>query len=174
LKTGLASIGWYQPQEEAEFDDLLGKLLEQYPGATAVELFLLERLATNWVKSRRLERNDNAMHQKARLFAESLAAERPDNSVASLLPDSDEGRESAAAIMADAATPPVEWTDRVERGRINLERQSLRLIEQIRKSYEPESALGSTAPVRLPGQAEPPADITASTVVPPPAASDSA
>ncbi|TFZ03073.1 hypothetical protein EZ313_17830 [Ramlibacter henchirensis] len=161
FKTGVAAIGWYHPQEEAEYQELFGELLEQYAQATTVVRLLIERLATNSVKLRRLERLDNALHQKARLFAEDIAGERPENSVASLLPDTPQGRASAAAIMADAAMPPVEWTNSIERARINLERQISRLIEHIERVYQPAPA--SAGRLRLPGQDE--ADISDATIL---------
>lgn len=67
------------------------RLLQQYPSPAPTVGLLMERLAVNWVKLNRLERW-NTQHQKSRVFARDVAAKRPDNSPASLLPDTQEGR----------------------------------------------------------------------------------
>lgn len=168
IKTGVAATGWYHPQEEAEYRELFSALLQQYPQATPVVTLLAERLATNWVKLRRLERIDNALHQKARLYAEDWAREWPDISAAKLLPDTPHGRASAATIVGDAAMPPAEASNSIERGRITLERQIVRLIEQIEKLYAPAPASASAGRLLLAGQAEAQADISDATIVPAP------
>lgn len=144
FKTGVAAASWYHPQEEAEYSDLLARLLEQYPQPAPTVRLLIERLAVNWVKLNRLERIDNALHEKARLFAQDVAAQRPDNSPASLLPDTPDGRARASAIMGDAAMPDPERMNNVERYRMTFERRICQLIDQIQRQYQPTSS----SPVR--------------------------
>jgi hypothetical protein len=140
FKTGVAAAGWQDPREEAQYEELLEQLLEHYPRADFMMVLLLKRLATNWVKLDRLERADNALHQRARLFAQELARQRLESSVAGLLPDTQVGHASEAAIAVDAALAPVEWTNAIERGRITLERQIMRLVAQIDRMQQSERA----------------------------------
>jgi hypothetical protein len=165
--TGLAATRWYHPQEEAEYRELLSNLLQQYPQATPVVRLLIERLATNSVKLSRLERVDNALFQNARLFAEDLARLRPENSVAALLPDTPDGRANAVALMSDAALPPVERSNNIERARLTLERQIVGLVEKIERLYRLAPISVSAVPVTLSGHAEAHADISDATVAAP-------
>ena len=164
FRTGVAAIGWHHPQEAAEYQELLSALLQQYDQATPAIRLLIERLATNYVKLNRLERIDNALFQNARLFAEEVAGQRPENSVASLLPDTPEGRAQAIALMSDAALPPVERTNNIERARVTLHRQVMGLIETIERLYRlaptPVSAVSAARPRHVE------ADISDATIVP--------
>lgn len=167
FRTGVAAAGWYHPQEEAQFRELSSELLQQYPDASVTVRLLLERLATNCVKLRRLERVDNAIFQNARLFAEEVAGQRPKNTVAALLPDTPDGRAGAVALMADAALPPVERTNSIERSRITLERQIVGLVEKIDRLYRAGPITLSAVPATLSPPGEAHADISDAVVVAP-------
>ena len=41
FRTGAAATGWYHPQEEAEYQELLSELLQQYPQATRAARLLI-------------------------------------------------------------------------------------------------------------------------------------
>jgi len=137
VKHGATAVLWWDPDEEAQYEAVLGALLEEFPGPSASAQMLIERLATNYVRLGRLESIDNAQQQLARLQAEEVNAllEQPSaeaHGVSAPAP-------AMLALRRAAALPSPERMNSLERHRMNLERQVITLVSRIRLLYRPRS-----------------------------------
>lgn len=135
FKTGVAVNYWVNAAEQAEYDTLLQALCAEYCPLTATMQLLLERLASQMVKLRRLERAENALHERARVTAASLAREQLQvpQSLASHLPATPAGRELALRLATDSAMPDLERSASLMRYQGALEHRISRLVSEIRK-----------------------------------------
>lgn len=131
LTIGIASLGWREPSEQAEYEELVAGLAGENPSGTLIAL-LIERIAAAVVMLRRLQRVENAEYGKARLMIEHLAAQRPENSAASFLPDTPDGQQQGKSIMVQAAMPSLDRLDTLARYQTMLQKQFSRLQTELR------------------------------------------
>lgn len=166
FKTGIAVNYWLNDAEQAEYDELMQALAAEYQPATATARLLVERLASQQVKLRRLGSVENALHERARITASHVAREQAgaEHSLASYLPATDAARQLALRVAAEGALPDLERLSLLGRYQCQLEGSILRLIAEIRRrtdedrkaaaSNELGGSLATARPKRLASGAE--------------------
>lgn len=135
LNTGIAVDYWIDSSEQEEYDMLVAGLTAEYAPVTVTVQLLIDRLATKLVKLHRMDRVENAMHQRARITSEHVARQQADtaHSLASYLPATAAGRNLALRVAAEDAMPDPERLTTVTRYQAGLERQISRLVADIRR-----------------------------------------
>lgn len=140
LKGGLTVNVLINPSEQAEFTALLAQLRDDYqPTSVALEL-LLDSLAMAVIRRRRQDRVESALYEKAQLTAAHAASQPASHSFASYLPNTLQEQARARQIVVNAAMPEMQRVDLVMRYGIALDRQFIRLLEQIQEQQENDSA----------------------------------
>jgi hypothetical protein len=113
---------WFSDEEQDRYDHLVQELQAQH-GDTITHQIVIESLASCLVKRARIDGAEDADFQRARLLKASIERQPHAGSIASTLPDTEQGRETAMRIATALATPAMEKLDLYARYATTLDRQ---------------------------------------------------
>lgn len=144
---------WLDEDEQAQCDALVIDFLAEYDGESATVRLLVERLANVTIKLRRVQRVEDSLFQKARIFQQYLAKTPHGNSLAEKISHATDMRpdlaeEWAVELNTAAAMPDSHRMTLLARYESSLERQMFRWLQAL-KVLKDESSAQSVLPVEV-------------------------
>lgn len=131
LRHGLSSQTWFDDTEQSQYGELLARLMDEYAPCGPTMVIQIERLAMTLVKTRRLQKIENALYEKAKITSAHFAKDKPPNSIASFLPDNEDSQRLVQQIVVDSALPDPEKLNNLARFQVSLDRQMSKIIGEI-------------------------------------------
>jgi hypothetical protein len=131
LRHGLSSQTWFDDTEQSQYDELVAQFMDEYAPCGPTMVIQIERLAMTLVKTRRPQKIENALYEKAKITSAHFSKDKPPNSIASFLPDNEDSQRLVQRIVVDSALPDPEKLNNLARFQVSLDRQMSKIIGEI-------------------------------------------